>query len=311
MASPESYYGLAPFTYPTAPKPLETYYRVFGDLKSSITPLVIIHGGPGLSHDYLLNHSLLTTQHSIPILLYDQIGSGLSTHLPETASWPSFWTDQIFFAQLTQLLQFLGLDARDGGYDILGSSWGGMMGSRFASLRPKGLRRVVLANAPVSKRLSTANKLTYRAALPKETQNTMQAHEEAGTTSSPEYSAIMTAYIRQHICKVFPFPEDLVASIRASQEDRTVIHAMGDEGQWGGDEKGYMASWDTTEDVKKIDVPVLVINGVEESGSGEAVGGFVEGIRDVTLVTLEGTTHSPHLEDTEGYMAVVKGFLLA
>jgi len=105
MSPPPSTEGEAPFDYTAAHKPLQTYYRIFGDLKSSLTPLVIIHGGPGLSHDLLLSHSDLTSTYSIPIILYDQIGSGRSTHLPETASISNFWTEKIFIAQLEQLLE--------------------------------------------------------------------------------------------------------------------------------------------------------------------------------------------------------------
>lgn len=145
-----SYSGLAPFIYPTIPKPLQTYYRIFDTLSSSLTPLIIIHGGPGFPHNYLLNLSALTHTYSIPIILYDQIGSGLSTHLPETSSTPSLWTEDIFFAQLHQLLSHLNIST----YDILGSSWGGMLGSAFAATKPPGLRKLVLSNSAASNRES-------------------------------------------------------------------------------------------------------------------------------------------------------------
>lgn len=154
-----SYDGLAPFTYPAIAKPLQTYYRVFGDLKSNITPLVCLHGGPGYPHNYLLNHSILTNTKSIPVIFYDQIGSGLSTRLTETASTPEIWTEEIFFEQLRQLLSHLGIQKH---YDILGHSWGGMLGSAFASTRPDGLRRLILANSAASKHHSIANRVKYR-----------------------------------------------------------------------------------------------------------------------------------------------------
>jgi L-proline amide hydrolase len=60
-----------------------------------------------------------------------------------------------------------------------------------------------------------------------------------------------------------------------------------------------------------IDVPTLVINGVGEYASGDAVKPFLQEIRDVRLVTLEGTTHSPHFESKEVYFEVVGEFLSA
>ena len=72
-----------------------------------------------------------------------------------------------------------------------------------------------------------------------------------------------------------------------------------------------MASWSMVGKAKKIEVPTLVVNGVDEFASGEAVRPFLEEIKDVRLITLEGTTHSPHLERKEEYMRVVGEFLTA
>jgi len=218
-----SYDGLAPFTYPAAKKPLQTYYRVYGDLKSSNTPLICIHGGPGFCHNYLLNHSYLTQESGIPVVFYDQIGSGRSTRLPETASVKDFWTVAIFLEQLRQLVAFLGIEER---FDVLGSSWGGMMGSEFASTRPAGLRRLILANSAASKALSLANSNSYRKHLSQESQDAINRAEETGDFHSAEFNQAMQEFNKKHICNTFPPAEDLLDSIKMSNEDRTVVRAM-------------------------------------------------------------------------------------
>ena len=48
--SVQSYEGEVPFDWPEAGKPCKTWYKVFGDLASTQTPLVILHGGPGCTH---------------------------------------------------------------------------------------------------------------------------------------------------------------------------------------------------------------------------------------------------------------------
>lgn len=218
-----SYEGLAPFSYPAANRAFQTYYRVFGDLKSNITPLICIHGGPGFCHNYLLNHSYLTQTNGIPVILYDQIGSGRSTRLPETATVEGFWTVEIFVEQLRQLVAFLGIG---GGYDVLGSSWGGMLGSDFASLRPAGLRRLILANAAASKALSLANANSYRKDLSPESQDAINKAEETGDFHSPEFNRAMVEFTKKHVCTTSPMPEDIIASLRMMNEDKTVVVAM-------------------------------------------------------------------------------------
>ena len=221
---PGSSSGLAPFNYPSAgEKPLQTYYRVFGDLKSTVTPLVVLHGGPGFPHNYLLNISTLTQMYSIPVIFYDQIGSGLSTRLPETASTPSLWDEEIFFEQLRQLLAFLKIEHN---YDLLGSSWGGMLGSAFASTNPPGLRKLILSNSAASKALSIANRWKFRKQLPQEMQDILDHADETGDWNSKEVGSVMQEFTIRHVCKITPLPEDVNVSERLYGEDTTVATAM-------------------------------------------------------------------------------------
>ncbi|PPQ86633.1 hypothetical protein CVT25_006818 [Psilocybe cyanescens] len=63
----------------------------------------------------------ITKKHSNSIVgLYDQIGTGLSTHLPETMGEISSWTDQYFLDELNNLL--FKLDIQDN-YVLFGHSW--------------------------------------------------------------------------------------------------------------------------------------------------------------------------------------------
>ena len=110
----------------------ETWYRVTGDLKSGKLPLVVAHGGPGVTHDYLENFKELAA-HGRPVIHYDQIGNGGSTHLPNKGA--DFWTVDFFLGELSALL---------------GQSWGGMLGAEHAVRRPAGLKALVLANSLAS-----------------------------------------------------------------------------------------------------------------------------------------------------------------
>ncbi|KAL2062394.1 hypothetical protein VTL71DRAFT_6660 [Oculimacula yallundae] len=300
-----SYDGYAPFSYPLIPKPLQTYYRVFGNLTSSTTPLLILHGGPGYPHNYLLNHSHLTTTYSIPVILYDQIGCGLSTHLPETASTPSIWTLEIFFSQLHQLLAHLNISS----YDLLGSSWGGMLGSAFAATQPSGLRKLVLSNSAASKALSIENRLESRKLLPREMQDVLDEAERTGDWKTKEVQSVMAEFVKRFVCTVEQ-PEDARVCGRICAEDGTVGTAMGDDNNGNPfDCTGFFKTWTMIGKAKDISVPTLLINGINEFASGNAVKPFLDEIADVRLVTLEGTTHSPHFERKEEYMRIVGEFL--
>jgi pimeloyl-ACP methyl ester carboxylesterase len=103
----------------------ETYYKIFGDLNTSTTiPIVVVHGGPGLSHDYLLPISDLSAH--TPVIFYDQIGNARSSRLKHK--------------EFENLVKHFELHT----YDFLGHSWGAMMGCELLIRRnPTGLRRFV------------------------------------------------------------------------------------------------------------------------------------------------------------------------
>lgn len=79
--------------------------------------------------------------------MYDQVGCGRSTHLPEKGGDENFWTVKLFLQELENLLSHLGIQDS---YDLYGHSWGGNLGSEHAVLRPKGLNKLIIANSPAS-----------------------------------------------------------------------------------------------------------------------------------------------------------------
>lgn len=69
------------------------------------------------------------------LVVYDQIGNGLSTHLPEKMGDAGFWTEQLFLDELENVLKVLEVEV----YDLFWHSWSGMLGVRHAVKQPAGL----------------------------------------------------------------------------------------------------------------------------------------------------------------------------
>ena len=106
--------------------PHETWYRVTGDLASGKPPVFILHGGPGAAHNYVDSYKLLS-ETGRAVIHYDQLGCGLSTHLPDADK--SFWTPQLFVDELENLVDHLG---QRNAFHVLGQSWGGMLAELMA-----------------------------------------------------------------------------------------------------------------------------------------------------------------------------------
>lgn len=217
--------GKVDFVDPSSRVQAQTWYRIYGDLKTSKRPpLVVLHGGPGIPSDYLWPLSTLTEKYGVPVVVYDQIGNGRSTHLRDRSGDTKFWTEELFRNELDNLLSKLGINEKQ--YDILGHSWGGMLGSAFATYKPKNLRRLVIYSSPASMDdwIKSANRL--RAELPQDVQNILTREEKAGRVTSKEYLAATNVYYERHLCRVLPFPTELQMSLKWIEEDPTVYMTM-------------------------------------------------------------------------------------
>lgn len=226
--------GKIDFSYPTLPSPAQTWYQVYGNLTCddpSIVPVIVLHGGPGLPHDYVLpiadlaNEDMADGKPAIPVIFYDQIGNGLSTHYPEKKGDEAFWTIDLWIAELENLLQHFGFGSKQ--FDILGQSWGGMLGAEFAVRQPVGLRRLIISNSPASISLWKESMNRLRATLPSEVQDVLTTGEKEGQFDSEEYLNASQVFNEQFICRVTPWPQDLVDAFDwLTQKDPTVYSTL-------------------------------------------------------------------------------------
>jgi len=157
--------GFAPFLQ------YQTWYRITGDLHNGMTPLVVVHGGPGCTHDYVDSFKDIANT-GRPVVHYDQLGNGRSTHLREKPA--DFWQIALFLDELDNLLKHLNIQDD---YALLGQSWGGILISEHAVRCPTGLKAIVIANSPASIPLWLQAAANLRAELPEAVQATLLEHE--------------------------------------------------------------------------------------------------------------------------------------
>jgi len=171
----------------------------------------VVHGGPGLSHDYLL--PLKDLSPTRPVIFYDQIGSARST--PLTTKPDSFFSIDLFLAELNNLLTTLGISDN---YDLIGHSWGGVLGSELAVTKPPGLKKLILTDSLASANLWAEAQSQQLAEFPKDVQEGLMV----GFSDVPKYRAAMGVFFAVHGCTVKPWPRELNASFDYLFEDPTV-----------------------------------------------------------------------------------------
>lgn len=279
----------------------ETWYRVVGNLTSSKTPVVVLHGGPGTAHNYVIAIADAIASSGRPAILYDQIGCGKSTHIPDAPI--EFWTPELFMEELDLLTKHLGIEKN---YALIGQSWGGMLGMQYSTHNRPGLKALIVADSPASMAIWSSEATKLRALLPIEIEAVFKAAEASGDYTSEEFQAAMSVYYERHVCRV-PYPQDVLDSFAQIDEDPTVYHTMNGPSEFLC--IGTLKSWDIHDQLHKISVPTLLVSGAYDEATPGMVQEIHRRIPDVTWELFPESSHMPHVEEPERFKQVVNGFL--
>jgi L-proline amide hydrolase len=280
-----------------------TWYCIVGELDPDAlhAPVVICHGGPGGTHDYVEPIAQLHRS-GRACVLYDQLGNGRSDHLPDAD--PSFWTTQLFKDELAALVDHLGIDTR---YHVVGQSWGGMLAMDHALDHPPGLVSVVAADSPADADAFARGAVALLDTLEPETKATILRHEEAGTTDDPEYAVAVQEFYRRYVCRLDPWPDELVRSFDAMESDPTVYGTMNGPSEFTV--IGPLREWSIVDRLGEIDVPLLLVSGEHDEVRPDVVRVIADRVPGARWELFETSSHTPHLEEPERFLRVVEGFL--
>ena len=275
----------------------ETWYRIVGeDERPGALPLLLLHGGPGGTHDYMEPMAELARS-GRRVIFYDQLGCGNSPHPSD----PDKWTVQLFLDEVAAVRDALGLDR----IHLLGQSWGGMLAFEYMLTRPKGVAGLIICDSLSSVPLWIAEADRLRTLLPEGVQETLLAHERAGTTASDEYKAACDVYSDEHVCRVRPYPDYVARSF--DQLPNEVYLTM-----WGPSEffcTGSLREWDVTTRLGEIDEPTLIVSGRYDESTPLVSRTIHQGIKGSEWEVLENSSHVPHVEEPERFLEVVGGWL--
>ncbi|KAF2152868.1 proline-specific peptidase [Myriangium duriaei CBS 260.36] len=284
-------------------RPCSTYYKIFGDLTKG-TPVVCLHGGPGAGHDYLEAFAELWPRYGIPVVMYDQIGCGLSTHLPETAGNRAFWQEDLFIDELSNLVDHLRL--RDCGFHILAHSFGGSIAPAFAAgPQSKGLQRLVLASATPSHKLIIQSFANMKALFPANLQQALTEAVEIRDFDNPAYKAADEYFFKNFLCRMKSPPPEMMASYAKLIDFTPITETMVGASAWIHD--GSMVGWDLTSRLSQISAPTLLYNAEFDTSARDITQApFFERIPRVRWVTISDGGHMAHLESKELQDKVLK-----
>ncbi len=271
------------------------WFRVAG-ANSPGTPLLVLHGGPGVPHDYLEPLEALADER--PIVFYDQLGCGNSDHPDD----PALWTVERYIQEVGEVRDALGLER----IHLLGQSWGGALATSYVlDAKPGGVESLILSAPLLDANRWAADQRANLAAFPDEMQAAVREAETTGNFDAPDYQEAMGAYYARHVCRLDPWPECLNRSL---ERLAMPIYLR----MWGPSEftcTGTLQTFNVTDRLAEIQVPVLFTCGEHDEALPATMAYFQSRVPGSELKVFEGASHSHHLEETDAYLQVVQEFL--
>lgn len=277
----------------------KTYYRIVGKKTGNKKPLVLLHGGPGSTHNYFEVLDRFAAEDGRQLIMYDQLGCGNSYVDGRT----DLWKASVWIEELIELRKHLGLDE----IHLLGQSWGGMQTLEYVcNYQPEGIKSIILSSTLPASWMWAKEAQRMIAQLPEDMQAAIQFATETGDYSSPEYQKAEDMYMTFH-CSSVPdenAPKCLTRPRKSGGE--AYITA------WGPNEftpLGTLKDYDVTEQLKDIKAPALIINGGNDLCTPYIAKYMYDRIPNARWELFRTCRHMCFVEDTEKYIAILKDWL--
>jgi proline iminopeptidase len=217
--------------------------------------VLLLHGGPGSTHEYLEACDSFLPVAGIEYYYYDQLGSGFSDQPDQ----PSLWELDRFVDEVEQVRRALGLE-RDS-FVLYGQSWGGILAMEYALTYQQHLRGLVISNMMAS--VPAYNEYAEGVLMPQMDQAALAEIRELeanGHTENPRYMELLMEHHYVHHVLRMP-PEDWPDPVqRGFAHINPVIYvSMQGHSELGTSAEAKLAHWDRTTELASIEVPALVI----------------------------------------------------
>ena len=273
----------------------KVYYRIVGDSNSKKKPLLLLHGGPGSTHNYFEVLDKLSVLDNRMIISYDQLGCGNSY----LEGHKELWNLKTWIDELKAIREHLHLDE----LHILGQSWGGMLEIAYISdEKPKGIKSVILSSTLSSSQLWGKEQHRRIKYLSKEDQEAIEKAEKTGNYDTKEYADANDHFMKRH-CNYEVnenTPECLTRAKKPGKEAYVTA--------WGPNEFtpiGNLKDFDYTEKLKEWNLPSLIISGTNDLCSPLVAKTMYDNIKGSRWELFEDSRHCVFVDQNEKYIKLL------
>jgi proline iminopeptidase len=279
----------------------KVWTKRFGD--NPRIKLLLLHGGPGASHEYFEALETALAGKAIEFIYYDQLGSAYSEQPTEL----SLWTIDRFVDEVEQVRIALGLD-KDNFY-LLGHSWGGILATEYALRHGEHLKGLIISNMMMS--IPDYNHYA-ETVLAKQMEPAVVAEikaiEARGEYESPRYlELLIPSFYHAHICRLTEWPDAVNRTF--ARLNRQIYVLMQGPSEFGA--SGLLENWDRKADLPKLAMPTLVIAGAHDTMDPEHMRWVSTQVQHGSFLLCPNGSHLSMWDDQQTYVHGLLDFLEA
>ena len=265
--------------------------------------LLLLHGGPGSTHEYFECFESFLPKEGIEFIYYDQLGSAYSDQPTDSA----LWTTDRFVEEVEQVRKALGLNKDN--FFLLGHSWGGILATEYALKYQENMKGLIISNmmsSCIDYDLYAKDVLAKQ--MPPAVLDSVRAMEARKDFANPKYMEIlMEHFYPKHVYRK-PYEEWADPAKRGTGKTNQQIYViMQGPSEFGI--SGRLEKWDRKNDLKNISVPTLVIGATHDTMDPKHMAWMAGQFPKGNFLLCPNGSHMSMYDDQETYMTGLIKFL--
>lgn len=267
--------------------------------------LLLLHGGPGATHEYFEVADSYYPEENIEYYYYDQLGSGNSDNPQQK----ELWSIEHYVEEVEQVRKALGMDSSN--FILLGHSWGGILATEYALKYQENLKGLIISNMvpSIPDYVAYANDVLALQMDPQVLAE-IRRYEEAGDYTNQAYLNLVTEnYYPEHILRqpLDAWPEPVNRSF-ARLNYPIYLHMQGPS-EFGVVGEATLKYWDRKADLKSIMVATLSIGAEFDTMDPAQMEWMAKELPNGQYLFCPNAGHMAMYDDHENYHRGVAAFI--
>ncbi len=259
--------------------------------------LLLLHGGPGMTHEYFECFDSYMPKVGIEYIYYDQLESAFSDQPNDS----SLWSVSRYVDEVEQVRVALGLDSSN--FYLLGHSWGGILAMEYALKYQKNLKGLIVSNmvSSIPEYIKYSNEV-LGAQLDSAVLAEIRALEAKKEYTNKRYEELVSKYYyTKHLLRrpLEQWPEPANRSF--ARVNYPFYLRMQGPSEFGVVGNAKLKNWDCSKDLPKINVATLMIGGKYDTMDPEYMKWMASQVQNGQFLLCAKGSHMSMYDDQKTY----------